>query len=58
VFGAVTGPDGQSIVDSISQNDRIEGVDIEGDTSELFAKTQKQVDEWNAVLDKKFPRKG
>lgn len=57
VFGAVVGPEDQAVVDSIAQNDRIEVVDIEGDTSDLLSKTKANVDEWNAVLDKKFPRK-
>lgn len=57
VFGAVTGPEGQKVVDSIAQGDTIKRIDIEGDTTDLFAKTQDQLDEWNAILDKKFPRK-
>ncbi|MFA6241532.1 MAG: peptidylprolyl isomerase [Candidatus Hydrogenedentales bacterium] len=57
VFGAVVGPEDQAVVDSIAQNDRIEVVDIEGDTSDLLSKTKANIDEWNAVLDKKFPRK-
>lgn len=57
VFGAVVDASDQAVVDKIAQNDRIERIDIEGDTSGLFSKTQAQVDEWNAVLDKKFPRK-
>lgn len=57
VFGAVTGPEGQAVVDSIAQNDKIIGIDIEGDTAELISQNQAQIDEWNAVLDKKYPRK-
>ncbi|MBX7257068.1 MAG: peptidylprolyl isomerase [Candidatus Hydrogenedentes bacterium] len=57
VFGAVVDASDQAVVDKIAQNDRIERIDIEGDTSGLFSKTQAQVDEWNLVLDKKFPRK-
>ncbi len=57
VFGAVVGPEDQKVVDSIAQNDRIDGIDIQGDSAGLFTKTQAQLDEWNAVLDKKFPRK-
>jgi peptidyl-prolyl cis-trans isomerase B (cyclophilin B) len=57
VFGAVTSPEGQQVVDSITQNDRIESVDIEGDTAALLARSQDQVDKWNATLDKNYPRK-
>jgi peptidyl-prolyl cis-trans isomerase B (cyclophilin B) len=57
VFGAVVAPEGQAVVNSIAQNDRIEGIDIEGDTTGLLGKTKKQLDEWNSILDKKFPKK-
>ena len=56
VFGAVTDPEGQAVVDSIAQNDRIERVEIEGDTAGLIAKNSDQIDTWNATLDKQFPR--
>lgn len=56
VFGAVTGPDDQAVVNRIAQNDRIDSVDIVGDTADLFAKTSQHIETWNATLDKKFPR--
>jgi peptidyl-prolyl cis-trans isomerase B (cyclophilin B) len=57
VFGAVVGPEDQRVVNAIAQNDRIESIDIEGDATALFSKTQAHLDEWNVVLDKRFPRK-
>lgn len=57
VFGAVVGNDDQAVVNSIAQGDRIESVEIVGDTADLLAKQKSRVDEWNAVLDKRFPRK-
>lgn len=57
VFGAAVGPEDQTVVNGIGQGDRIERIDIEGDTSDLLSKTKANIDEWNAVLDKKFPRK-
>lgn len=57
VFGAVVGPEDQRVVNAIVQNDRIESVDIEGDTTELFTRTRAHLEEWNAILDKRFPRK-
>lgn len=57
VFGAVVGNDDQAVVNSIAQGDRIESVEIVGDTTDLLAKQKSRVDEWNAVLDKRFPRK-
>lgn len=57
VFGAVLGKDDQAVVNSIVQNDSIESIEITGDTSELFAQTKTHLDEWNPILDKRFPRK-
>lgn len=57
VFGAVTDAAGQRVVDSIAQNDRIERIEIAGDTNALFEKTKSHIDKWNATLDKKYPRK-
>ena len=55
IFGHVT--TGQDVVDAIKQGDKIESVTITGDWKDLAASHQAQLDEWNAVLDKKFPRK-
>lgn len=52
VFGEITNEEDQEIINSIAQGDTIETITITGDTSELFAKTKSQLDEWNAILDK------
>ncbi|GMU94160.1 MAG: hypothetical protein AMXMBFR4_32180 [Candidatus Hydrogenedentota bacterium] len=57
VFGKVVGPQDQKVVDSIVQNDNIQSIDIEGDTSDLLSRAKPQLDKWNPILDKKYPRK-
>ena len=54
VFGKVK--TGQNIVDSIRQNDIINSIIIEGDYNPELKKLQNQVDEWNKILDGKFPK--
>lgn len=51
VFGAVK--EGQSVVDAIRQGDKIERVEIDGDSSALFAKPKvaTKLAEWNKTLD-------
>ncbi len=53
VFGEVVATEDQKVVNSIQQNDLIEAVVIDDDTTELFAKTKKFLDEWNKILDRK-----
>jgi peptidyl-prolyl cis-trans isomerase B (cyclophilin B) len=53
VFGEVVSPEDQHVVNSIKQGDVIESVSIDGDTTELFAKTKSNLDSWNKILDKK-----
>ncbi len=53
VFGEVVGPEDQEVVNSIRQNDKIEGVFIEDDTAALFKKAEGQLRNWNSVLDRK-----
>jgi peptidyl-prolyl cis-trans isomerase B (cyclophilin B) len=53
VFGAVVAAQDQDVDNRIKQNDVIEEVVIEGDTTELFAKAKKFLDEWNKALDRK-----
>lgn len=52
VFGAVLGADDQKVVDSIRQDDKIESITIEGDTTALFAnpKVVPKLEEWNRAL--------
>jgi len=55
VFGKVVS--GQRVVDSIKKGDKLIAVVIEGDTAGLEEKMKDRIAEWNAILDKKFPRK-
>ncbi len=55
IFGKVT--EGQSVVDSIKQGDKIVKATLVGDFAALFESQKTQLAEWNAVLDKKFPSK-
>jgi peptidyl-prolyl cis-trans isomerase B (cyclophilin B) len=56
IFGKVTS--GQDIVNSIVQGDKIVAINIKGDAAALLERPEikAQVSEWNAVLDKKYPR--
>jgi peptidyl-prolyl cis-trans isomerase B (cyclophilin B) len=53
VFGKVVGPQDQDVVNSIATGDVIEAISIEGDTTDLFTKTKKHIDNWNQILDRK-----
>ncbi|MHC4065229.1 MAG: peptidylprolyl isomerase [Planctomycetota bacterium] len=55
VFGRVI--EGQQVVDTISKDDLMTAVIIEGDTTALFAANQEQLDKWNQILDEKHPGK-
>ncbi len=50
VFGEVASDNDMAVVNSIKQNDKINDIIIEGDLSELSAKTKTKVDEWNRIL--------
>ena len=50
VLGVVTSDDDQAVVNSIAGGDAISTVSINGDTTDLMAKTQSKVDEWNKIL--------
>jgi peptidyl-prolyl cis-trans isomerase B (cyclophilin B) len=56
VFGKVQGAADQDIVNAIAMGDKIERVDIEGDTTALLSAMSDQIESWNNVLDQKFPR--
>lgn len=56
VFGRVVS--GQSVVDSIIKGDVMKSVKIVGDAKTLFEKHKKKLEEWNTILDVKYPRKG
>jgi peptidyl-prolyl cis-trans isomerase B (cyclophilin B) len=53
VFGEVLTDRDQEVVNSIRQNDLIESITIEGDTTNLFANTKEYLDKWNKILDAK-----
>jgi peptidyl-prolyl cis-trans isomerase B (cyclophilin B) len=52
VFGEVAGPDDMAVVNSITQGDRIDAVEIEGDASEVLEEMKDHVDKWNEKLEK------
>lgn len=54
VFGKVIGEEDQAVVNSITQDDQIHSITIEGDTSELMSKIKDQVAEWDSLLDQHF----
>lgn len=53
VFGKVT--QGQDVVDSIQQGDKMLEVEISGDTTALMEKAKDKLAAWNETLDSKFP---
>jgi peptidyl-prolyl cis-trans isomerase B (cyclophilin B) len=50
IFGVVK--EGQNVVDTIQQGDKIESIEIKGDYSALFDANKAQLEEWNKILDK------
>ena len=57
VFGSVETDKDMAVVNSIVKGDKIISVTIQGDTAPLMERCKDKVDQWNQVLDKKFPRK-
>lgn len=55
VFGKVI--EGQDVVNAIRQGDKINAATIQGDPSEVLTKEHSHIEEWNAVLDKRYPKK-
>jgi len=53
VFGKVIS--GMPVVNQLRRRDRINSIVIEGDISALFERRRERLDEWNAILDVKFP---
>ena len=53
VFGR--GTEGLPVVLQIRRRDKIQRITIEGDPTELFRRRERQLAEWNAVLDQQFP---
>ncbi|PIE90868.1 MAG: peptidylprolyl isomerase [Acidobacteria bacterium] len=50
VFGSVESDADQKVVNAIAGGDKIIKAKVEGDTTELFAKTKEHLDQWNSVL--------
>ncbi len=57
VFGEVVSPSDQDVVNRIVQGDHIESIAITGDTSVLLSAQQAHIEQWNSLLDKRFPCK-
>lgn len=54
VFGRVDSQADQAVVNSISQGDTIEDIEIQGDTTALDSQMAERLTEWNSVLDENF----
>lgn len=52
VFGEVIGEEDMRVVNSISQNDRIDSITVEGDSAALLDSVKKEVAAWNDRLDR------
>jgi len=50
IFGEVVSSADQGVVNSITQGDRIDTIEIEGDASGLLAEMKDDVDKWNKEL--------
>ena len=53
IFGQIVDAEGQKVVDSIVQGDKIQSITIEGDYSKLATDHKDQLDTWNEILGKK-----
>jgi peptidyl-prolyl cis-trans isomerase B (cyclophilin B) len=53
IFGEVVCKTDQDVVNSITQGDRIDSIEINGDTSELMEKMKDELKKWNKKLDKR-----
>jgi peptidyl-prolyl cis-trans isomerase B (cyclophilin B) len=54
VFGKVVR--GMAVVNQLRRRDSINSIIIEGDVAPLFERKQAQLQEWNRILDAKFPQ--
>lgn len=50
VFGCVVSKDDQDVVNAIVQGDKIESIEIQGDTTDLYDQHKHHLDEWNSIL--------
>ncbi|MEA1969499.1 MAG: peptidylprolyl isomerase [Thermodesulfobacteriota bacterium] len=56
VFGEVAGSEDMDVVNKIAQNDIIEKMTIEGDTTELMKQEEAKITKWNKKIDTMFPK--
>lgn len=56
VFGVVASDEDQKVVDSIAQGDTIEKITVKGNVGSLFKQIKTQLDDWNKVITKQFPK--
>ncbi|CCK81034.1 peptidylprolyl isomerase [Desulfobacula toluolica] len=56
VFGVVESDEDQKVVDSIAQGDTIDKITIKGNVGSLFKQVKPQLDEWNKIITKQFPK--
>lgn len=57
VFGEVVSDTDQKVVNQIAQGDKIISIMIEGEIEELMTNVSSMIEKWDAVLDKKFPKR-
>lgn len=57
VFGAVVSDKDMAVVNRMAKGDTIISITIQGDTAPLFKQCKDKIDQWNLILDKKFPTK-
>ena len=57
IFGSVADNKAMAVVNAIKKGDKILSITIEGDTNRVMAQCKDKVDQWNLILDKKFPAK-
>lgn len=55
VFGEVVNEKDQAVVNKIQRGDKIKKITIDSDTSNLRAQQERQIAQWNAALDQKYP---
>ena len=53
VFGEVVSSEDQEVVNSITQDDQINSITIEGDCSKLTEQSKSHIDKWNQILDQR-----
>jgi peptidyl-prolyl cis-trans isomerase B (cyclophilin B) len=57
VFGEVVSNEDQKVVNSILVSDKIKKIIVESDTQALFETAKPQLDKFNEILDRRWPKK-